>query len=128
MFQSPAPATKFRQAERPRPVPSGRRGGSSLKKLFLLLLLLGIGGGGWYVYTQPGLLPRLLGGLGQPSHPVAPPAGAPAGAVDGGHGPIPTPIGGTSRQQTAPPPQGDGASASAGNSRTTLSQAPPVHQ
>jgi len=126
VFQSPAPATKFRQAERPRPVPSGRRGGSSLKKLFLLILLLGIGGGGWYVYTQPGLLPRLLGGLGQPSHPVAPPAGAPAGAVDGGHGPIPTPIGGTSRQQTAPPPQGDGASASAGAPGPAPSQVPPA--
>src|SRR5881296_2325571 len=114
VFETPVTATRVRQAERPRPVSSARRGGSSLMKYFLLLiLLLGAGGGAWYVYTQPGLLPRLLGG-GQPSQPVAPPAGAPAGAVDGGHAPIPTPIGGTSRQQPAPPQQGNGASASAG--------------
>ncbi len=114
-FEAPATATKLRQAERPRPVSSARRGASSLMRYVLLLVLfLGAGGGAWYVYTQPGLLPRLLGGGGQPSHPVTPPAGTPAGVVDGGHGPIPTPIGGTSRQQTAPSQQGDGASASAG--------------
>ena len=127
VFETPATATRFRQAERPRPVSSARRGGSSLLKYFLLLiLLLGAGGGAWYVYPQPGLLPRLLGGGGQPSQPVAPPAGAPAGAVDGGHAPIPTPIGGTSRQQAAPPQQGNGASASAGLAGAPPAQVPPV--
>jgi len=82
-----------------------------MKVLLLLIVLLGGGGAAWYVYTQPGILPRLLGGGGQPSQPVAPPAGSPSGTVGGGHGPIPTPIGGTSRQQAASPQQGGAAPA-----------------
>ncbi len=111
----PAGAMRLRQPERPRPAPAAPGRGSPLMKyLLLFVLLLGGGGAAWYYYIKPQLLPRLLGGAGQPSHPVAPPAGAPAGTVDGGHAPIPTPIGGTSRQQIAAPQHGDGASVSAG--------------
>ncbi len=99
-----------RAADRPRPVaPVAKRGSSVMKYLLLLILLAGGGGAAWFFYIQP----RVLGGAGQPGQPVAPPAGSPGGAVDGSHGPIPTPIGGTSRQQTGSPPPNGGAPASA---------------
>ncbi len=108
--ETPVLATKLRTPDRPRPAAGApKRGSSLLKVLFFLIVLTGCGGAAWYVYTQPGLLQRLLGGGGQPGQPVAPPAGSPSGTVDGGHGPIPTPIGGTSRQQAASPQPGDGA-------------------
>jgi hypothetical protein len=53
--------------------------------------------------------PRVLGGAGQPGQPVAPPAGSPTGTLDAAQGPIPTPIGGSSRQQPALPQGSDGA-------------------
>lgn len=102
----------------PRPRPSGRpravvpvpkHGSSFMKYLLLLLLLAGGGGAAWVFYIQP----RILGGAGQPGQPVVPPAGSPGGAVDGSHGPIPTPIGGTSRQQAGSPQPNGGAPASA---------------
>ena len=114
--ERPSAAVKLRAPDRPRPAATPKSGSSVMKYLLLLIILAGGGWGGWYLYTQPGLLqrllPRLLGGAGQPSQPVAPPAGSPSGTVDGGHGPIPTPIGGTSRQQAAVPQQGDPSSPS----------------
>ena len=108
--ETPVTAPKLRTPDRPRPSARPKSGRSVMKYLLLLVVLAGGGGAGWYVYTQPGLLPRLverfLGGAGQPAQPVAPQGGSPAGTVDGGHAPIPTPIGGTSRQQPAPPQQG----------------------
>ena len=108
--EAPSVETRPRPSGRPRvPVPAPKSGSSVMKYLLLLILLLGGGGAAWVFYIQP----RLLGGAGQPGQPVAPPAGSPAGTVDGTHGPIPTPIGGTSRQQTAPPQPGAGAPAPA---------------
>ena len=104
--EAPAVTPKLRTAERPRPVAAKTKRGSSFFKVLLVLLVLGGGGyAAWVYYIQP----RVLGGAGQPGQPVAPPAGSPAGTVDASQGPIPTPIGGSSRQQTAPPQGADGA-------------------
>lgn len=120
--EAPAVAPKLRAAERPRPIAAPAKRGSSFLKILLLLLLLGGGGAAaWVYYIQP----RVLGGAGQPGQPVAPPAGSPTGALDAAQGPIPTPIGGSSRQQTAPPPQGaDGAGAIAPSGAAVAGAAP----
>ena len=104
--EAPAVTPRLRAAERPRPVAAPSKRGSSFFKVLLVLLVLGGGGyAAWVYYIQP----RLLGGAGQPGQPVAPPAGSPAGTIDASQGPIPTPIGGSSRQQAAPPQGADGA-------------------
>jgi len=104
----PAAEARPRPPQRPAAAVAAERPRSSLMKyLLLFVLLLGGGGAAWVFYIQP----RLLGGAGQPGQPVAPPAGSPSGTVGGSHGPIPTPIGGTSRQQTSPPQQTGGAPA-----------------
>jgi len=103
--EAPAVTPRLRAAERPRPVAAPKRGSSFFKILLLLLVLGGGGYAAWVYYIQP----RFLGGAGQPGQPVAPPAGSPAGTVDASQGPIPTPIGGSSRQQAAPPQGADGA-------------------
>jgi len=103
--EAPAVTPRLRTAERPRPVAAPKRGSSFFKVLLLLLVLGGGGYAAWVYYIQP----RVLGGAGQPGQPVAPPAGSPAGTVDASQGPIPTPIGGSSRQQAAPPQGADGA-------------------
>jgi len=114
--EAPAAETRPRPSGRPRSLVAAPKSGSSVMKyLLLFILLLGGGGAAWVFYIQP----RLLGGAGQPGQPVAPPAGSPAGTVDGSHGPIPTPIGGTSRQQTAAPQPGGGAPEPAGPSAGT---------
>jgi tetratricopeptide (TPR) repeat protein len=110
----PAKAERSRPSGRTRPPASAGRGGSMFMKLLFVLVVL-LGGGAAYVYyMQPALMQRLLGAGGHSSQPVVPPAGAPSGSVDGGHGPIPTPIGGTSRQQTAPSQTGEAPPAAVG--------------
>lgn len=105
-----AAATKPRPAERPRPAPPEGKPRSSIMKLFLLLvLLLGGGAAAWVFYIQP----RFLGGAGQPGQPVAPPAGSPTGTLEAVQGPIPTPIGGSSRQQATAPEGNEGAAVAA---------------
>jgi tetratricopeptide (TPR) repeat protein len=120
--EAPVKAPRLRPPDRPRPMAAPRSGFPVMKFLFYLVLLGGLGAGGWYAYQQPELVlglwsrVRALVGVGHPSQPDAPPAGAPSGTADAGHPPIPTPIGGTSRQQatgqagdsatgTAPEPQ-----------------------
>jgi hypothetical protein len=104
--EAAAVAMKLRLAERPRPAPpEGKPRSSIVKLLLLLLLLLGGGGAAWVFYIQP----RFLGGAGQPGQPVAPPAGSPSGTLDVSQGPIPTPIGGSSRQQATAPAGDEGA-------------------
>ncbi|HEV8700557.1 MAG TPA: hypothetical protein VGV60_04725 [Candidatus Polarisedimenticolia bacterium] len=105
--EAPVTQTRLRPVDRPRPVAGqAKRGGSSFVKILLLLLLLAGGGAAaWVFYIQP----RVLGGAGQPGQPVAPPAGSPTGTLDAAQGPIPTPIGGSSRQQPALPQGNDGA-------------------
>lgn len=104
--EAAAVAMKLRPAERPRPAPPVGKPRSSVMKLFLLLvLLLGGGAAAWVYYIQP----RFLGGTGQPGQPVAPPAGSPSGTLDAVQGPIPTPIGGSSRQQATAPAGDEGA-------------------
>jgi hypothetical protein len=109
--EAPVAAMKLRPAERPRPAAEAVRPRSSaLKYLLLIVLLLGGGGAAWWFYIQP----RVLGGVGQPGQPVAPPAGSPSGTIEASHGPIPTPIGGTSRQQAPAPQRNEGDAAVAG--------------
>ena len=104
--EAAAVAMKLRPAERPRPAPpEGKPRSSIVKLLLLLVLLLGGGGAAWVFYIQP----RFLGGAGQPGQPVAPPAGSPSGTLEASQGPIPTPIGGSSRQQATAPAGDEGA-------------------
>ena len=110
-------AMKLRPAERPKPPPPEPKPRSSVMKLLLLLvLLLGGGAAAWVFYIQP----RVLGGAGQPGQPVAPPAGSPSGTLEASQGPIPTPIGGTSRQQSAVPDGNDGAGVAGGAAAESL--------
>jgi tetratricopeptide (TPR) repeat protein len=119
--EAPAVAPKLRAAERPRPVAARAKRGSSFFKILLLLLVLGGGGAAaWVFYIQP----RFLGGAGQPGQPVAPPAGSPAGTLDASQGPIPTPIGGSSRQQPAPSQGADGAGVAAPSGPAAAGAAP----
>jgi tetratricopeptide (TPR) repeat protein len=77
-----------------KPRSSGGRVGA-----FLVLLLLAGGAAAYWFYFQP----RILGGTGSPDQPVTPPSGSSSGMdPDPLQGPIPTPIGGTSRQQGGP--------------------------
>ncbi|MBI1950925.1 MAG: hypothetical protein HYS34_06125, partial [Acidobacteria bacterium] len=110
-------AMKLRPAERPKPLPPAPKPRSSVMKfLLLLVLLLGGGAAAWVFYIQP----RVLGGAGQPGQPVAPPAGSPSGTLEAAQGPIPTPIGGTSRQQSAVPDGNEGAGIAGGAAAESL--------
>ena len=116
--EAPATAPRLRPPDRPRPAAVHKSGFPVMKLLLYLILLGGLGAGGWYAYQQPELVQELMSrvraltGGGHPSQPDAPPAGSPSGTADG-HAPIPTPIGGTSRQQTATGQAGDSATGTA---------------
>ncbi len=76
------------------------RAASSVPKYFVLLgvVILALAAAGWWFFFQP----RSAGGNGSPAAPAAPPGGAPSGGAVAAPGPIPTPIGGGSRQASQP--------------------------
>ncbi|HKB08635.1 MAG TPA: hypothetical protein VKF61_10180 [Candidatus Polarisedimenticolia bacterium] len=117
--EAPATAPRLRPPDRPRPAAVHKSGFPLMKLLLYLILLGGLGAGGWYAYQQPEVVQELISrgraliGAGHPSQPDAPPAGAPSGTADAGHPPIPTPIGGTSRQQAATGQAGDSGTGTA---------------
>ncbi|MFQ5876580.1 MAG: hypothetical protein ACE5JH_02645 [Acidobacteriota bacterium] len=97
---SPAPRS---HAARARGVPSpAPRAGSPASRIFAplgVLLLVG-GAAAWWFFFQP----RTAGGAGAPGQPGPPPAdSSPDVAAVGAEGPIPTPIGGGSRNAAREP-------------------------
>jgi tetratricopeptide (TPR) repeat protein len=137
---APPPAPAKARGERPAPEPApieadpdaapqsmtqgtGRRRAPSIElparrsavpRYFALLGVLLLAGAavGWWFFFQP----RTAGGAGSPQQPGPPPPGAPQAASVAPHGPIPTPIGASSRPATqdgkgggAPPATGAAA-------------------
>jgi tetratricopeptide (TPR) repeat protein len=93
-------AAEAREARNPSKSPAEPRGTSAVPKYFVLLgvVILALAAAGWWFFFQP----RSAGGTGSPSAPAAPPGGAPSSGGVAAQGPIPTPMGGGSRQAAQP--------------------------
>ncbi len=99
-----APAAMARagveRARRPASPVTRPRSSGGRSVVLLGILVFAAAGAAYWFYFQP----RLLGGTGSPDRPVTPPSGSSSGVdPDTAQGPIPTPIGGSNRQQTNPP-------------------------